>query len=478
MSANEKRPVIEVTGLKKQYKLGQIGGGTLTHDLQSWWARVRGKEDPNTVIGTDQRLFGQTFMALNGVDLTVYQGEALGIIGRNGAGKSTLLKLLSRITAPTEGEIKIRGRVASMLEVGTGFNNEMTGRENIYMNGAILGMTRAEIDAKLPQIIEFSECGDFIDTPVKRYSSGMFVKLAFAVAAHLDSEIMVMDEVLAVGDMKFQQKCLGKMSDVAGQEGRTVLYVSHNMSTIRQLCTRCVVLDQGRVIFDGVTCEGKAALVLRGRSARVEGLVFANIRVPDKNGAGIRLERGDLTVTQSWFRDSEQGILTADDPSGTVTIDKSTFTRLGTCEGGGGCAHSIYIGHYGALNVSRSRFEAGRGGHYLKSRSPRVTVTDTSFDDSAGRGTNYMIDLPAGATGRITGNWFVQGTNKENHSAFIAVTAEDKENSSDGLVISGNDARFAPGVEWGSVFVADWSGDRLAIGENALGQGLRRYETR
>lgn len=154
MSANEKRPVIEVTGLKKQYKLGQIGGGTLTHDLQSWWARVRGKEDPNTVIGTDQRLFGQTFMALNGVDLTVYQGEALGIIGRNGAGKSTLLKLLSRITAPTEGEIKIRGRVASMLEVGTGFNNEMTGRENIYMNGAILGMTRAEIDAKLPQIIE------------------------------------------------------------------------------------------------------------------------------------------------------------------------------------------------------------------------------------------------------------------------------------------------------------------------------------
>ena len=160
MQTAEKRPVIEVTGLKKQYKLGQIGGGTLTHDLQSWWARLRGKEDPNTVIGTDARLFGQTFMALNGVDLTVYQGEALGIIGRNGAGKSTLLKILSRITAPTEGEIRLRGRVASMLEVGTGFNNEMTGRENIYMNGAILGMTKAEVDAKLDQIIEFSECGD------------------------------------------------------------------------------------------------------------------------------------------------------------------------------------------------------------------------------------------------------------------------------------------------------------------------------
>ena len=165
---NQRVPVIQVSGLKKQYKLGQIGGGTLTHDLQSWWARVRGKEDPNTVIGTDARLFGKTFMALNGVDLTVYKGEALGIIGRNGAGKSTLLKILSRITAPTEGEIRLRGRVASMLEVGTGFNNEMTGRENIYMNGAILGMTRAEVDSKIDQIIEFSECGDFIEE--KRYT--------------------------------------------------------------------------------------------------------------------------------------------------------------------------------------------------------------------------------------------------------------------------------------------------------------------
>ncbi|EJW97552.1 polysaccharide ABC transporter ATP-binding protein, partial [gut metagenome] len=210
-----REPVIEVRNVKKQYKLGQIGGGTLTADLQSWWARVLGKEDPNMPIGTDSRLFGKTFMALNGVDLTVYKGEALGVIGRNGAGKSTLLKLLSRITAPTSGEIRIKGRIASMLEVGTGFNGEMTGRENIYMNGAILGMTKAEVDKKLDQIIEFSECGDFIDTPVKRYSSGMFVKLAFAVAAHLDSEIMVMDEVLAVGDMKFQQKCLSKMSEVA-----------------------------------------------------------------------------------------------------------------------------------------------------------------------------------------------------------------------------------------------------------------------
>ena len=253
------RPIaIQLSGVKKMYKLGQIGGGTLTADLQSWWARVRGKEDPNTKIGTDQRLVGKTFMALNGIDLTVYKGEALGIIGTNGAGKSTLLKLLSRVTAPTEGEIDINGRITSMLEVGTGFNGEMTGRENVYLNGAILGMTKAEIDAKMDQIIEFSEVGDFIDTPVKRYSSGMYVKLAFAVAAHLDSEIMIMDEVLAVGDMKFQKKCLGRMGDAASTEGRTVLYVSHNMNTIRQLCTRCVVLDQGKVIYDGNVDEAIA----------------------------------------------------------------------------------------------------------------------------------------------------------------------------------------------------------------------------
>ena len=251
MSENNRQVAIQLSGVKKMYKLGQIGGGTLQGDLQSWWARVRGKEDPNTKIGQDQRLVGQTFMALNGIDLTVYQGEALGIIGANGAGKSTMLKLLSRVTAPTEGEIDIYGRVASMLEVGTGFNGEMTGRENVYMNGAILGMTKAEIDAKMEDIIEFSEVREFIDTPVKRYSSGMYVKLAFSVAAHLDSEIMIMDEVLAVGDMAFQKKCLTKMREAADKEGRTVLYVSHNMSTIRQLCDRCIVLDKGKIVFDG-----------------------------------------------------------------------------------------------------------------------------------------------------------------------------------------------------------------------------------
>ena len=250
MSEN-KNPAIVISGLKKQYRLGTIGGRTLQGELQSWSAKKRGKEDPNLRIGMRADLIGKKFMALNGIDLEISQGETVGIIGSNGAGKSTLLKVLSRITAPTEGEIDIYGRITSMLEVGTGFHGEMTGRENVYMNGAILGMTKEEIDSQIDKIIEFSEIGEFIDTPVKRYSSGMFVKLAFSVAAHLNSEIMIMDEVLAVGDMAFQNKCLDKMREVAEVEGRTVLYVSHNMNTIRRLCKRCIVLEKGKVIFDG-----------------------------------------------------------------------------------------------------------------------------------------------------------------------------------------------------------------------------------
>lgn len=301
---------IQLSGVKKMYKLGQIGGGTLTADLQSWWARVRGREDPNTKIGTDQRLVGQTFMALNGIDLTVYKGEALGIIGGNGAGKSTMLKLLSRVTAPSEGEIDIYGRIASMLEVGTGFNGEMTGRENVYMNGAILGMTKAEIDAKMEDIIEFSEVRDFIDTPVKRYSSGMYVKLAFSVAAHLDSEIMIMDEVLAVGDMAFQKKCLDKMRAAAKEQGRTVLYVSHNMNTIRQLCDRCIVLDKGKVVFEGGVeesinhymnttktlavvndCSGERSKIPADKQIHIDTVTFLNTDFPlYQNGDVVRVK--------------------------------------------------------------------------------------------------------------------------------------------------------------------------------------------
>ena len=256
---NEQELALRLRGIKKQYRLGLINHRTLQADLQSWWARRRGRDDPNIRIGADTSLNGQYFWALNGIDLDICRGERVGIIGANGAGKSTLLKLICRITAPTKGEIDIWGRVSSMLEVGTGFHREMTGRENIYMNGAILGMSRREIDACIENIIDFSELREFIDTPVKRYSSGMFVKLAFSVAAHLRSEIMIMDEVLAVGDMAFQQKCLARMRQAADEEGRTVLYVSHNMATIRQLCDRCIVLDHGRVVFDGETEQAIAA---------------------------------------------------------------------------------------------------------------------------------------------------------------------------------------------------------------------------
>ena len=243
--------LLEVEHVTKTYRLGMIGGGTLHGDLTSWWARVRGKEDPNLKIGMEHKAKNAYFNAVEDVSFNVDQGDAVALVGRNGAGKSTILKLISRITAPTDGEIRIRGRVASLLEIGTGFHPELSGRDNIYLNGAILGMTRQEIDRKLEDIIDFSEVREFIDTPVKRYSSGMYVKLAFSVAAHLDSEIMIMDEVLAVGDMAFQKKCLDKMRDAAKKEGRTVLYVSHNMNTIRQLCDRCIVLDKGKVVFEG-----------------------------------------------------------------------------------------------------------------------------------------------------------------------------------------------------------------------------------
>ena len=265
--------MLKIENVKKEYKLGQIGGTTLRDELQRLKAKILKREDPTKRIGAKNYNQGEKFLALDGVSFEVKKGERIGIIGHNGAGKSTLLKLISRITAPTEGAIYLNGRVASMLEVGTGFNPELTGRENIYVNGAILGMTKKEIDAKMEDIIEFSEVRQFIDTPVKRYSSGMYVKLAFSVAAHLDSEIMIMDEVLAVGDMAFQKKCLDKMSDVSKEQGRTILYVSHNMNTIRQLCNRVIVLDHGKVVFDGDVEEGIGIyMAVRGRSPNVVDL--------------------------------------------------------------------------------------------------------------------------------------------------------------------------------------------------------------
>lgn len=247
--------ILKAENISKQYRLGQVGTGTLSHDLNRWWHQVRGKEDPYLKIGdtNDRSTKGTSdyVWALQDINFEVERGEILGIIGKNGAGKSTLLKILSRVTAPTTGSIKFGGRVASLLEVGTGFNGEMTGRENIYLNGAILGMTKKEITAKLDEIIDFSGCERYIDTPVKRYSSGMTVRLAFAVAAFLEPEILIVDEVLAVGDAEFQKKAIGKMQDISRQGGRTVLFVSHNMAAVRSLCTRGIVLEHGKVVLEG-----------------------------------------------------------------------------------------------------------------------------------------------------------------------------------------------------------------------------------
>lgn len=247
--------VIKIENVGKLYKLGEIGTGTISHDLNRWWARMRGKEDPFAKVGdvNDRTAKGNSdwVWALKDVSFEVKQGEVLGIIGRNGAGKSTLLKILSKVTTPTTGNIKVKGRIASLLEVGTGFHPELTGRENVFLNGAILGMTKNEIKKKFDEIVDFAGVERYIDTPVKRYSSGMYVRLAFAVAAFLEPEILIVDEVLAVGDSEFQKKCLGRMRDVSKNDGRTILFVSHNLPVIKQLCAKSVLMNKGRVeIFE------------------------------------------------------------------------------------------------------------------------------------------------------------------------------------------------------------------------------------
>ena len=247
--------ILKAENISKQYRLGVLGTGTFSHDLNRWWHTVRGKEDPYLKVGAvndrSARVSSEYVWALKNIDFEVKRGEVLGIIGKNGAGKSTLLKILSRVTSPTTGVIKSRGRIASLLEVGTGFHPELTGRENIFLNGAILGMSKAEIQSKLDEIVSFSGCEMYIDTPTKRYSSGMTVRLAFAVAAHLEPEILVVDEVLAVGDAEFQKKAIGKMQDISQGEGRTVLFVSHNMASVKKLCTRAVILKNGRIVKKG-----------------------------------------------------------------------------------------------------------------------------------------------------------------------------------------------------------------------------------
>lgn len=292
--------ILQVKNISKQYRLGVVGTGTLGHDINRWWNKVRGKEDPYLKIGesNDRSVKGSSeyVWALRDINFEVKKGEVLGVIGKNGAGKSTLLKILSKVTGPTTGVINSNGRIASLLEVGTGFHPELTGRENIYLNGAILGMTKSEIKLKETEIIDFSGCERYIDTPVKRYSSGMRVRLAFAVAAHLEPDILVIDEVLAVGDAEFQKKAIGKMQDISKGDGRTVLFVSHNMAAVQDLCTRAIVLDQGRTVFNGsvevainkyLTSSSQSNSSINFDIAKCDKAKFKRFEILDSNGSKV-----------------------------------------------------------------------------------------------------------------------------------------------------------------------------------------------
>ncbi len=284
--------ILKAENISKQYRLGLVGTGSLVHDLNRFWHRVRGKEDPYLKIGSVNDRSAQAsedyVWALRDINFEVEEGEVLGIIGKNGAGKSTLLKLLSRVTSPTTGIIRSRGRIASLLEVGTGFHPELTGRENIYLNGAILGMTKAEITSKIDEIVDFSGCEMYIDTPTKRYSSGMTVRLAFAVAAHLEPDILVVDEVLAVGDAEFQKKAIGKMQDISGGEGRTVLFVSHNMASVATLCTRAIVLDNGNIVFNGDVQDAISSYLISERGNLESNILsYTPDKYPTKDGVSL-----------------------------------------------------------------------------------------------------------------------------------------------------------------------------------------------
>jgi lipopolysaccharide transport system ATP-binding protein len=248
------RPIIEIDDIHKRYLLGNFGYGTLRHDIQSWFSRAFGKEDPNAKLSGHALGENEEFWALKGVSFNIYPGDAVGIVGRNGSGKSTLLKILSRLTTPTKGQVRIDGTITSLLEVGTGFHPDLTGRENVYLNGAILGMRKKDINRRLDEIVAFSEVEKFIDTPVKRYSSGMYVRLAFSIAAHLESEILLLDEILAVGDAAFQEKCIAKMKDISAS-GRTIMFVSHSQKQVERLCSRAILLNGGRMLLDTTTKE-------------------------------------------------------------------------------------------------------------------------------------------------------------------------------------------------------------------------------
>ena len=374
--------MIRIAGLRKRYRLGKIGPGTLQGAI---------KERREMRRTGKAGMPSGTFYALDGVDLTIRKGEKLGIIGRNGAGKSTLLKIISSITAPTEGYVELYGRVASMLEVGTGFHGEMTGRENIYLNGAILGMTRSEIDSKMEEIIRFSELKEFIDTPVKRYSSGMFVKLGFSVATHLESEIVIMDEVLAVGDVTFQKKCLKRLLEASDNEDKTVLYVSHNMNTVRQLCDRCIVLEKGRVIFDGET-ERAIAVYMGSEEVMPPEITFGpEYRPHDRQ---IRLIK-KFTINSLTLRERKEPVYLSTEEAVVelVCTAEMPLERVGfryeIWGQDGSKIASMLSGNFLDFDEGECAVEMRLPMAHLTSGHYRADIVAFQFDEN---GTEYMID--------------------------------------------------------------------------------------
>lgn len=372
--------IIKVEGLGKQYKLGEIGTGTLSHDLNRWISKIRGREDGNAKIHKAKGHDGSEdyVWALKDISFSVGRGDVLGVIGQNGAGKSTLLKILSKVTRQTTGRIKLGGKIASLLEVGTGFHGELTGRENIYLNGAILGMTKAEITKKFDEIVDFSGVEKYIDTPVKRYSSGMYMRLAFAVAAHLDPDILIVDEVLAVGDAEFQRKCIGKMKDVSNQQGRTILFVSHNLSQIQALCNKGILLDKGRLQYEGDINQVITRYVQKGETGRdidlsryvrgghtIQGFRFLSLTIvepADNIYEGDVLKVKLVFETTAQFSESHIGIIlsNAHEPliecRSTATYQNKVFDSLGMNEAVAEIPLNLMAGNYtisiGARSIS------------------------------------------------------------------------------------------------------------------------------
>lgn len=357
--------ILVVENISKQYRLGLVGTGTLTHDLNRFWYRIRGKEDPYLQIGAvndrSSEASSDYVWAIKDINFEVKKGEVLGIIGKNGAGKSTLLKILSRVTSPTTGSMKTKGRIASLLEVGTGMHPELTGKENIFLNGAILGMSKAEINAKIDEIVEFSGCQMYIDTPVKRYSSGMRVRLGFAVAAFLEPDILVIDEVLAVGDAEFQKKAIGKMQDISSEGGRTVLFVSHNMAAVKSLCTRAVVLEYGNVVFDGGASEAvdyylKSDMLNDGATyineQPKESADILNVQIVDKNrevssvfGFDDQIHiRFTYSITSALIKRALIGFRIKDQYERVIFSSESSCTNLGASEGVNDCMVKLPAG--------------------------------------------------------------------------------------------------------------------------------------